>query len=373
MERLEQYKAEHLSKFSQLILLDDHAKIVSSCDSIFPTTQYQEQAVTEWFPFMESIFPSLLDLKPNFPEIRFSRVETPLESLSGNYDFTFTRVILEGKQLILWSIFDYTDLYEYFKEFQQRRNELEIHRQMLEQRYKQLKHQTDILTQQNLALEKLNKKHSSYYTKVRKAIQSPVNALDGLTFLLSNLSQQQDKDYISTLKNAVKHLTDIITEFQDSAIANGQTKEITSFNINELLIDVSQQFTSAINYKNKLNLNIVNELPQSVTGNVVYTRQIIYSLLLNSFKNDPSATISLDVSTLVSDQQSTTIQFRLFEKASSAINNDIIQNSTDLFLRLSVVKKMVELLGGIIKLDNQNDDNDVCILLELPFEMSENG
>lgn len=370
MQHLEQYKVKHLSKFSQLILLDDEANIVSSCDSIFPTEQHKNKPVTEWFPFLESIFSSLLELKTDTPEIRFARVETPLDTLAGNYDFTFTRVELDGQELILWSIFDYTDLYEYFKEFQQRRNELEIHRQMLEQRYKQLKHQKDILIQKNLALENLNEIHNSYFGKIRKAIQSPINALDGLTFILSKLSKEQDEDYISNLKITVKQLQGIIDEFQ-AMPQELDNQDSRLFNPKTVTNKIVQQFNQASNYQKKLSIEFSPSLPLSLMGNIVYLRQIIYSLLLNSFKTNPSGETTLTLDALSPKEDKIAVQFSFLEKVAN-VNTQIDQSDkagTDVFLRLSIVKKMVELMDGEIKVNKEAGSGHISILVNLLFEL----
>ena len=145
MSSLELYKTHQLSEFSQLILLDQQGNLKTSCDSIFDTSTIPPQAFIYHFPFIESIFNILLDTKPDDPELRYSKVETPHAKLPGIYDYTFTKVTLEGEWYILWSIYDYTAIYEGLRLYQQRRNELEIHRHALEQQNRELAHEKDIL------------------------------------------------------------------------------------------------------------------------------------------------------------------------------------------------------------------------------------
>ena len=90
MRSLENYQIKHLSKYSQLILLDTDAYIRSSCNSIFSTHSLPSGAVTQWFPFLESIFPELLGLQPEDPELRFVKIETPVAEMPGIYDFSFS-------------------------------------------------------------------------------------------------------------------------------------------------------------------------------------------------------------------------------------------------------------------------------------------
>jgi hypothetical protein len=103
-----------------------------SCDSIFNVSDLGALTVDKWFPFVESIFPSLVQLQPNSPELIFSKVEKPAQFLSGYYDFTFSKIANEDdEEFIFWEIYDYTPLYEDFRNYQQKRNELEIQRQIL--------------------------------------------------------------------------------------------------------------------------------------------------------------------------------------------------------------------------------------------------
>ena len=59
----------------QQILIDWHGFIVESTDTIFSTFPQRHRPVTEWSPFIESIFPVLLELDLDTPEIFIPRVE----------------------------------------------------------------------------------------------------------------------------------------------------------------------------------------------------------------------------------------------------------------------------------------------------------
>ena len=138
MRQLDKNKVRHLSKFSQLILLNVDAYIVSSCNSIFPTHELIDTPVNSWFPFLESIFDYLYQLQANSSEVKFSKIETPIRQLPGIYDFTFSKVIIDQEELLLWAIYDYTELYEDFKHYQQKKNEFEILMETLERRSRNL-------------------------------------------------------------------------------------------------------------------------------------------------------------------------------------------------------------------------------------------
>ena len=133
MSAVEKLKQKYLNKLVQYSLLDEKGYVVESCDALFSTTKLQKKSVTDWLPFLESIFPLLINLKELDAEIYFSRVESPHPKLlKGYYDFSFKKINVEDKMRIQWVIFDHTCLYSDFKKMQQQHNEAEIKRQQEE-------------------------------------------------------------------------------------------------------------------------------------------------------------------------------------------------------------------------------------------------
>lgn len=126
---LQQYKSNKLAKFNQLIVLDLSGKMVQSCNAIFDATAFLHKNILKEFPFIESIFEIIRSLKITDSELLFSKVEKPSKKLNGFYDFTFSKLSWDNQEFILWSIYDFTALYQDLIDYQQRRNELEINRQ----------------------------------------------------------------------------------------------------------------------------------------------------------------------------------------------------------------------------------------------------
>ena len=378
MQKLEKYKTQKLSKFSQLIILNDQGFIEESCDSIFATDPFLSQAFTLYFPFLESIFDLLLELKVNGEELKYAKIESPLEELPGVYDFTFARVLLDGQDYILWSIYDYTDLYEDFKQYQQKRNELEIHREMLETRNRKLHRQKDLLAQKNLVLQNWDQVRKSYYNQVRLALQSPVNALDGLSFILSNLSNDKDQDYISSLQASVKNLQEVLAEFELVATIDGgnQLSEIQKFDPGLVINKVMKMLFEAIpSHDFELNLHIETELPQNFLGNPRHLQQILYQLLLNARKFNRYSNLDLNIHSLPEADNNWKLTIEILERLSPNATNQAAEiqnppppNPTELIYRLSLIKKLIELEGGFIIVENQLDNAGFLIrcLLNYP-------
>ena len=131
---INQHKSNIENDYNQMLLLDVDSHIVESCDTLFSTLHLKPSAAIHWSPFIESIFSYLVTLESGTPEILFSRVEQPLPELQGFYDFTFAPLMIKGKKYILWTIYDYTALYQELQRTQQRRHEFEIQRQNLNNR-----------------------------------------------------------------------------------------------------------------------------------------------------------------------------------------------------------------------------------------------
>lgn len=378
MQKLEKYKTQRLSSFSQLIILNEDGSIEESCDSIFPTAPFKAQPFTEHFPFLESIFDLLIQLKTDGEELKYAKIESPLAELPGVYDFTFSRVILDEKDYILWSIYDYTDLYEDFKQYQQKRNELEIHREMLETRNRKLGRQKDLLTQKNIALQSWDEIRKDYYNKVRLALQSPINALDGLSFILKNVSKENNQDYISALRTSVKHLQDVLKEFEwvSSIDGENQFSEIQKFDPSLVINAVTEKlFSNSANDQFELHLNIEDELPNNLYGNPKHLHQILHQLLLNAQKFHYNSDLDLNVSTALQQDNSWNLNIEILEKmevntkAPDANENQEKETTdfTNLVFRLSLVKKLIELEGGEISVKNQEDNDGFMIICSLNY------
>ena len=107
----------------QTLLLNMDAMLMHSCDSLFATPQFTNQNIILHFPFLESIFEELLERLKEEPRIIFKGIETKHQFLPGYYDYAFSLVHTNDKQLIQWQIIDETDTYNAMKVEQQSKNE----------------------------------------------------------------------------------------------------------------------------------------------------------------------------------------------------------------------------------------------------------
>ena len=108
----------------QQILIDRHGFIVESTDTIFSTFPQRHRPVTEWSPFIESIFPVLVELDLDTPEIFIPRVEFTSKGVTSFYDCSFLSIEWNGEQsVIVWNIFENIEDIEQIQQQQQSVND----------------------------------------------------------------------------------------------------------------------------------------------------------------------------------------------------------------------------------------------------------
>ncbi len=349
MQHNHKSRLRHRSKFNQLILLDENAQIIASCDSIFETSDFKGVQLIERFPFLESILPSLHQLSLS-TDVSFNKVETPLEALPGFYDFTFQKIEIGNEVCILWSIFDYTDLYEDYKQYQQRRNELEIHRELLERRHRNFQHKEELALQQNIILEHLDHVQLSYFNRIKTALLSPVNPLDGMVFLNNTSKTVSSVDYLSNLQNSILLLQEVIREFPIAKDVNS-ANENNYYSLAIACADIKHFVSQKLALPIFFDCQIEPSVPTQIQGNIQVISQILFGLLINSNLLHPKARLHLRINALEATQNSkdTKLHFELTEQLSKHTS---ILSATDyqgLLCRLSIVRQLIEAHGGNIQ------------------------
>lgn len=96
---------------TQTIYLDKQGVLQNSCDSLFSTVGWEKDTVLVRFPLLKSIFVGLADMGVNDKAIDIPKVESATGLPEGFYDFSFSCLLIEGKEFIRWIIYDYTDKY----------------------------------------------------------------------------------------------------------------------------------------------------------------------------------------------------------------------------------------------------------------------
>ena len=328
------------SDFNQMLLLDENAYIVESCDNLFSTNDLKDQSVLSWSPFVESIFGYLIDLKAGTPEILFSRVEHPNDNLKGFYDFTFAPLKIKNTKYILWTIYDHTNLYRELQVNQQRRHELEIQKQNLNNRI----HHIII---KNLSL------------KTKKAVSKEK------TPLLLNANNL-------ILKNIVADL-DSIHPFFNTTTDKYRTH---TFSLNQLIQDLTNQIKE--NEGLDLSSTIADDSFNAIIGDDNQVKYILYELLTLSNHNT-SNLVQLDVEFNKKFDSEYQVIFKITnprlhlnnQQIKDLINEISLKNPVEYLFRLRIIVKLILLQNGFIQSINCQD-NQTVIQFGLTYRISKN-
>lgn len=366
MQQLLEFQLRHRSKFSQLILLNKQAVIVSSCDSIFDTIPLKDKPVIDWFPFLESIFTNIWETASNQSNISFNKMETPIPQLPGTYDFSFSKIIIDKEELLLWCVYDYTDLYEDFKQFQQRKNELEIHRETLERRHQLFKNIEDINIQQNIIIESLDHLQLTYFNKIKSALLAPINALDGITYLLSGALENKDSKYTQQLRVTLKQLNLILDELETTNISNMPNFANQDF----FLTDLCNETKDLIRKKNtqtKLTFTIDENIPKSLKGNYLYLKQTLWGIVGNAVSLHPESTFEIKINQSSKKENTLIINFQVVELLNKKTTFLSEQDYSTMIYRLSIVKQLLDLQKSSVDVSKNPKELSITVGFDLEY------
>lgn len=337
---IKEYKTNEESDFSQMLLLDEAALIIESCDSLFDTTNLRLTTVLEWSPFMESMFSYFISLKPGTPEVLFSKVETLVPELQGVYDFTFACINIHGKKYLLWTIYDYTTLYKELQRNQQRMHELEIQRQSLNNRIYQI----------------LNK-NINLRTKTTAG-----NFSSSLLFQANNI----------LLKNIFTDLEKISSVFKNKISLD----ILQTFEMNLLFQELKHSI-----YKNSnisVDCKVEWPFPKTIIGDFYNLKYILYDLLTIQ-NQQTSSSPSLSVTSAKGNNKDCHLSFKvetpllsLSENQKTALNNEFSLDKLDEnLLRLKIIQKLIMLQNGFVQ-SIISKNNRTTILFQLTYRVEEN-
>jgi len=219
--------------------------------------------------------------------------------------------------------------------------------------------------------EKASKARSEFLSTVSHELRTPLHAINGITHLLleDNPKKNQLK-YLESLKFSGNYLTTFINEILEINKIDSTKVEVEkiSFNLKELLfnIQVSLKELATAN-KNYFNLEIDEKIPDNLIGDPTKLSQIIINLINNALKFTQNGNVSVIAKLFSEEDENAIIYFEIVDNG-IGIPEDKLQTVFESFsqgsieinrkyggtgLGLTIVKKLIELLGGEIKLKSE--------------------
>jgi PAS domain S-box-containing protein len=214
------------------------------------------------------------------------------------------------------------------------------------------------------------KSKNQFLSEVTHDIRTPMNTIIGISHLLLNKNPRKDQvDLINTIKVSGDNLLSLINDVLDfSKIqANKIEFESVDFDLLTLLKSLKIGFKIAAEAKGiSFEIATKGKIPEVIKGDQVRLNQILNNLLSNAIKFTSSGRVKLMV-TAEENNETSEITFRvsdtgigipqkkleqIFEPYAQA-SKDTTRKYGGTGLGLTILKKLVELQGGVVDVKSQ--------------------
>jgi two-component system, sensor histidine kinase and response regulator len=215
--------------------------------------------------------------------------------------------------------------------------------------------------------EEANEFKSSFMARMSHEIRTPLNAITGMAYLLkkTEISLTQSM-YIDRITQASNNMLSIINDILDfSKIEAGKIElEITSFSLDHVIQDV----VNIVSYKIEeqeigLKISKDSKVPNWFFGDAKRIEQVLLNILNNAAKFTNDGEVSLDIKLMAKENEKYHLSFTITDTGIGMTEEQVkrlfqpfIQGDSSINRRfggsglgLSIVKNLVEMMGGEIK------------------------
>ncbi|WP_293873524.1 ATP-binding protein [Flavobacterium sp.] len=219
--------------------------------------------------------------------------------------------------------------------------------------------------------EKASKARAEFLSTVSHELRTPLNAINGITHLLLEDNPKQNQlHYLNSLKFSGNYLLTFINEILEINRIESCNIEIEyiDFDIKKLLFDIKNSLTeiATIN-NNKFTLDIDENIPEIQLGDPTKLSQIFINLINNALKFTKNGEVIVTAKLIEYSDDFSRINFAVRdtgigipEEKQETVFESFSQGSIEINrkyggtgLGLTIVKKLVELLGGEINLTSK--------------------
>lgn len=236
--------------------------------------------------------------------------------------------------------------------------------------------------------EEASQLKSQFISTVSHELRTPLYGVVGITdIILDEHKELKDSPHLKSLKFSAKYLLSLVNDILNvyKIEENQVILENNVFNLkNELNIIKDSLHFIAIKNNNKINLEFDPAIPEYIISDKIRLSQIFINLISNSLKFTTNGFITIKALLLKKSNSTITVRFEIIDNGIGIAKKDqekvfdkfvqIVRKEDDYQgtgLGLTIVKKVIELFKGTIKLESEENEG-TTITLEIPFETDEN-
>lgn len=241
-----------------------------------------------------------------------------------------------------------------------------------------------LIVEKNKA-EKLAKDKENFLNKMSHEIRTPLNAIVGFSqILMTEKDPQKHREYAQQIQSSSSHLLNLINETLDfTRIESGFAQpKVEEFDSNQAIQNVISELQILAQKKNlELKTNI-QPAKNTVQGDVIWLRQILYNTVGNSIKYTEKGYVEVTSSWKLKDGYKTIVlavkdtgigmseeQVKsLFDVYKKDFQPSISSGSSG--LGLAITKKMIDLQAGSIKVQSKKGEGST-FTIEIPYKIGQ--
>ena len=247
--------------------------------------------------------------------------------------------------------------------------------------------QNELLRDALAAAEKAGAAKSQFLSRVSHEMRTPLNAIIGFIELAKTADAERTADYLASSDIAAKQLLSVINDVLDmSSIESGKMKiAMSSFNFRHLISSITNIYGTQCKQKGVgFETRITTPMDDWLVGDELRVNQILMNLLGNAVKFTSEGHIWLTVSETAAEDDRAFVRFTvadtgcgMSEQMLERLFKPFEQESAGTAKRyggsglgLSIVKNLVTLMGGTIRVESKQGEGTTFIV-DLPFRKSD--